>query len=469
MEVETKEFKINPWDYILTIEGSLLLSGAVVRRNPTADRSQYTTPFTVRFSPLGFSSSAWEENGRYESWFPLWNRPASYSEIKYLFSEGRSIVGRRVARTGIEFSRAVGTLGVDRGIDTFERYAFVQRRGKSMAALPVGRFDVRYKPELELLEELDPITQEVDRFLRGFKDPPATFKSAKRVVDEAVFECTRHVEPFAFNALVRSLGRLERLFARRDRHLNPNLFRPLSGLSPRWISLCDDGGVEVRIAAALASIKNTEDVGPLRANMTPLNPAKPWRWAEGKGQCHWVGSSLPERLAGVLRRRMMDAERTSAPRAPIDARIRLSPYDVQSFLTGDCDDMKIEELLWGFCLIDWRRRGVQTLLQQWKYPLSKYPLSRNWCLLKLLHLPERIRDVKIKNEQRIVQLLAAGRTGEASNTAIHRLKVSRLHPFDATYREEIDPVRLSAGLLVPVREIWRLEELVLEKQSKSEG
>ena len=47
MEVETKDFKINPWDFVLTMEGALVLAGAAVRRNPTEDRSRFTTPFTV--------------------------------------------------------------------------------------------------------------------------------------------------------------------------------------------------------------------------------------------------------------------------------------------------------------------------------------------------------------------------------------------------------------------------------------
>jgi CRISPR-associated protein Csx17 len=71
MEIETKEFKINPWDFVLAMEGSLFLAGALARRNPTEDRSQFTIPFTVLFSAVGFSSSAYSESGRYETWLPV--------------------------------------------------------------------------------------------------------------------------------------------------------------------------------------------------------------------------------------------------------------------------------------------------------------------------------------------------------------------------------------------------------------
>ena len=316
MEVETKDFKVNPWDFVLAMEGALVMASAVVRRNPTEERSQFTAPFSARFSSVGFSSSATEETGRQELWLPVWNRPATYPEIKHLFSEGRSTIGRRVARTGLEFSRAVGTLGVDRGIDSFERYAFLERRGKSYVALPAGRIKALYKPKLELINELDPILAVADRFLRMFSNIPATFQSARKNIDESIFKCCRDTSPASFCTLIRSIGRFEKLIAMRDRSKKPMIDRPLFGLSPLWIDYCDDNQVEVRIAAALASIRATGNVGPLRSNMAEINPMNTWRWSEGKGDRHWYGNSLSERLAGVLSRRLMDAERRSAPCIP---------------------------------------------------------------------------------------------------------------------------------------------------------
>ena len=280
-EIETKDFKINPWDFILTLEGALMLSGALVRRNPTDERSNLTTPFTVFFSSVGFSSSAYSETGRRETWLPIWQNPASCAEIEYLFAEGRASIGQKLAQNGIEFSRAVGTLGVDRGVDAFERFAFLERRGKSYVALPAGRIKVRYRPELELLNELDRVIEPAIWFLQAFKTPPATFQSARQNIDEAIFACTQKPEPYSFSKLLRALGNLEKLIALRDRSKDPAMRRPLFGLSPRWIVQSDDGSVEVRLAAALASIRATGKVGPLRSNMAGTNPFKP------QGMEHW--------------------------------------------------------------------------------------------------------------------------------------------------------------------------------------
>ncbi len=464
-EVETKDFKINPWDFILMMEGTLVLSSAVARRHPSDERSQLSAPFTVRFSPVGFTSSEYGERGRNETWLPLWRNPAAYSEIKYLFGEGRSAVGRKMARTGLEFSRAVGMLGVDRGIDSFERYAFLARRGKSYVALPAGRIPVRYRPELELLNEFDFIIAPVDSFLREFKNLPATFESARRQIDEAIFACSQQTDVFRFCDLARAIGRLERLIAVRDRTIVPALNRPMFGLSPRWILQCDDGSIEVRIAAALASIKATGNVGSIRSQMAGVDPSYPPRWGKQIGRQAWQGDSLPERLGGVLMRRLMEAERTSAPCVPIEAELSLSPHDVMLFLWGQYDETKIEELLWGFSIINWQKFGLKNLKKMWMRPLAESVLSRTWCLLKLLHTPEAIRGVKIKREPRIAHLLQAGRIPDACGQALYRLRVSELNPFEVDYEEEPDPARLLASLLIPIREQGQLEKLVLAEKT----
>ena len=173
---------------------------------------------------------------------------------------------------------------------------------------------------------------------------------------------------------------------------------------------------------------------------------------------------MAERLAGVLDRRLMDAARRSVERVPIEASLSVSPHDVMPLLYGECDESKIEELLWAFTIVDWKKAGLRKLWRLWEKPISDNPLSRAWCLLKLLHIPLKIRDKAIiKREPRIVQLLAAGRIKEACEVAIRRLRVSELHPLGVIYEERIDPIRLLACLLVPVKDQWKLESLVLKK------
>ena len=51
------------------------------------------------------------------------------AEVKHLFAEGRAQLGRRQARTAVEFALAVNLLGVSRGVKSFVRYGFLKRNG----------------------------------------------------------------------------------------------------------------------------------------------------------------------------------------------------------------------------------------------------------------------------------------------------------------------------------------------------
>lgn len=468
-EIETKNFKINPCDFVLAMEGSLVMGGAICMRNPTDDRSRFTTPFTVNFSPVGFASSSDLEVGNYETWLPIWKNPAPYAEAEHLFNEGRATIGRKIARTGIDFTRAVSTLGVDRGLGAFERFIYLQRRGQSRVALPAGRIKVQYKPKLLLLNELDSALYPFKSYIATLKNVPAALAVVQRNIDKAIFRCAEFPDPACFNNLIRALGKLERIIATHDLTNKPS--RPLMGLSPAWITLSDDGSPEVRIAASLAAIQPTGGVGPLRSYMTPVDPSKPWQWGRTKSR-HWHGNGLPERLADTLQHRLMDAGRTKANCVPIESHLEVFPHDVMMFVRGDCDDAKTEELLWGYTLIDCRqKKRFKKLRRRWSNPLSEGPLSRAWCLLKLLHTPHKIRRpysakaAEIKIEPRITQLLAADRLTEACDIAIHRLRVSGLHPYRVRYDESIDTIRLLASLLIPTKNQRKLESLVLEEKA----
>lgn len=260
---------------------------------------------------------------------------------------------------------------------------------------------------------------------------------------------------------------MERLLALRDRNKNPKLNTPLFGLSPRWIFLCDDNQPEVRLAAGVASIYGRGKVGPIRTQMAGVDPLNPIQWSRNRNDCYWYGSSLSERLAGVLLRRSMDSERAGIPEFPVQAYLPLDPQDVMPFLLQEYDATKLEELLWGFTLVDWKRTGTRALKMRWNTPVIEYPLSRTWAVIKLLHLTGPVRDVSLKKEPRIAQFLNAGRTPEAAKLAVHRLKIAELRPFEVEYDEQVDPIKLLASLLIPTKNQWQLERLVLQDKTNN--
>ncbi|MCF8025397.1 MAG: type I-U CRISPR-associated protein Csx17 [Desulfobacteraceae bacterium] len=468
MEVETKDFKANPWDYVLSLEGALMMASAIVRRH-SVDQSALTSPFSVRFSPVGFTSSEYTETGANETWLPLWAKPAGYHELKHVFGEGRSSLGRRQSTSGLEFSRAVGSLGVDRGIVAFERYSYLKRRGDTHVAVPVGKIPVKYQPGMELLAELDPITDRLDQFRKGFKNEPATYKTARKQIDEAIFSCALRAEPYQFISLVCAVGQMNRLTGMRDLRKMPKLNRPIYGLSPRWITYCDDGSPEVRIAAAIASIEGNGKIGPVMSNLAGVSPNAPWHWDENKEQQHWVGSYLAERIANLLAYRIMDADRKSVEKIPLSACLEIHAEDAMPFLYGLCDDRKIEDLMWGFAAINWGKTGLKNVRYGWRQPAVQSVVSRTWCLLKLLHIPHDINGKMLKYETRIPRLLLAGRVDEACETAARRLRVSELPPYPVKYGSNYDSVRMLASLIIPLKNREQLAARVLKTKPQTTG
>lgn len=475
--IENKDFPTNPWNFVLTFEGSPVWAGSVTRRQSMLGGRLLASPFTVRASPVGYSSGAASDaaTARAEIWTPLWDRPASYPEVRSFLSEGRAEVGTRPARVGIEFAEAASSLGVDRGISQFVRYALLKRRGDSYVALPTGRFNVRFRSESDLIRELNPLTAQFDGFVRGMGDNcPASLKSARRNIDSAIYELLLHSGSSWTQALVRSIGVAEQLLARRP--VNKSTRRPIVGLSPRWIEAADDGSVEVRLAASLASIRGEGKVGPLRASLAPIDPLKPWLWAERGYQTAWRGNSLAARLAEVLARRMMDAERLGSGNNPVFGALRLNPHDIAVFIEGEVNEQLLEDLLFGFTWVNWRHQAAAEVLakinRRWSQPVSQRIVPRAWALLKLLFLPGPFRvngaDVRLRAESSIVPLLRADRIGDACEAAARRLYTSGLAPLRARFPDAADGPRIAAALIFPVRSSTELMALVVAPPARNQ-
>lgn len=480
--IENKdEFKANPWAFILTFEGTIPWASSVVKSKNLKNRgdSLLRSPFTVRSVQVGYNSSAGNEKSRAEIWAPIWKNPTNYREIKSFLSEGRANVGRNMAANSIEFAEAVRSLGVDRGISDFVRYNLLERRGKSYLALPAGLFNVHYKQESDLMRELNPLLSQVDSTLGG-DNIPTSFKSARRKIDEKIYDSLLYGGKTNVKSLISAIGQFEKLISRSGSTSEPIIRRPISGLSPRWIEFADDGSLEVRIAAAIASIRSTGGVGPIRANLSPVDPKRPSQWSTGRGQFSWEGNSIYARLSSVLARRMMDAERLGVNHNPLWGAIRLSAKDINAFIEGHIDESLVENLIFGFSWIDWNKKNDldelnKTLFEKdkkWNVPVKASIVLRSYALLKLLFMPDGIKkaDVRviIKPESSIIPLLRAGRIKDACTIADRRLRTQNFIPFTSSFPDRGNGLQISAALMIPIRDEWRLKKLVLrEEQDKN--
>lgn len=182
--------RVNPWDFVLMLEGMLVLMPGITRRGEMG-KVGVAAPFTAsRPSMAGYGSAA-DEKVRAELWIPLWRRPVGLGELQVLFREGRAKVSSggqlRTAKTGVDFVRAVTNLGVARGISAFHRYGFQERNGLSYFAVSLNRFKSPPKPQRDPLQAIDSWLQQFLRLAEEEKTP-ASIRRAGRLLENAIVE-----------------------------------------------------------------------------------------------------------------------------------------------------------------------------------------------------------------------------------------------------------------------------------------
>jgi CRISPR-associated protein Csx17 len=152
---------VNPWGYVLLIEGALLFASSAVRRNQFA-ASRAAMPFTVFGSPDGSDSGAAGEESRGEVWAPLWRQDCTLAEIRQLFADARASWRGRPARRAADFYAAElhyrdkpiamvsrvepGSGTTDRWTSEFRRHRINERRTHSR---PGAGLRLQFTEEIE--------------------------------------------------------------------------------------------------------------------------------------------------------------------------------------------------------------------------------------------------------------------------------------------------------------------------------
>jgi CRISPR-associated protein Csx17 len=457
---------VNPWDFVLALEGALILTAAATRRLEASLGGALSYPFTVK--PTGAGSGASdpsdEQPARGEIWLPVWRSPATYREIAALFREGRATVGRRTAADGFDFRRAVASLGVDRGIDSFARYAFTMRSGRAYLATPLGRVRVEREAKDDLLVELDR-----DRYLETLRRAarkdgcPSALASQVRRLEEAIFAMLGSATPrrVAVQEVLVRLGEIERMagssrFARDDAYV-----RPVPWLSERWVIEADDGSDELRLAAALAGL--SWQPCPLRAHVARVGPNKErgWEALEWKAESSLAtfGGSASS-LAATLDRRLLAAETSARETSidPLDGRCRAELAALAAFVRGEVDLGRLGDLAAGFSLVrvpgalerrEIARRAAAGL------PAALATLITAFSPLGLLSYLEILpAGATVARPRRVISLLLADRVSEAVAIAWQSLRLAGMRlplpPPNAIKAGALPGRRLAAALLFPL-------------------
>jgi len=358
---------VNPWGYVLFVEGALLFAASVVRRNQHA-AGRAAMPFTVQGSPDGSASGATGEESRGEVWAPVWTRPFTLSEIEQVFTEARASWRGRPARRAVDFYAATRTLGVARGISEFTRYGLQRRNGLAFAAVPLARVDVREHAEVRLAADVE---DWASRF--GGSDRSAAVSQAARGFESAHLAYARDGGALQLARMLAALTALEQAVGRsgRTRDASPVRYTPPAR---RFLDVLRQAETpELRVAVGLASCATMP--GPdqaaapsrtLRQILLPIDPPVPGDRSRANGR--WrdaplvpgLGSrGLSQVLADVLvwRCRTAADERGEEKFRGVTTfrlGIPVPATDLHALASGQLDEQALDLFLRACLALSWR-------------------------------------------------------------------------------------------------------------------
>ena len=386
---------VNPWDYLLMIEGSLLFACGIVKRGESNLNGELSYPFSVRASGAGYGTASKneEKSTRAELWVPIWSAPVNYRALRSLFSEGRSNVERRRARDGTDFVRAVATLGVDRGIDSFQRFGFLERNGRAYFAVPLGRFMVRRNPQADLLASIDGWLARF-RSRAEDKEAPASVRRVVTNLDNAIIQLCTEENAQSVQSMLITLGECERVLGVSSKWTKENHIPPIPPLRADWFLKGDDGTPEYRIAASVALLSRSfvhdgvTTIIPIRsmvesAVIARRNRYTDVRWSD-EGRSPIIEDDAVKLFNELMNNGLKDHLKQGAEGYANDSPIKASAQDVLHFLSGGLDDGRIVKLFRGLVLLDpfASYRGRRAAASDEEYPGSAY------SLLKLCHVKD---------------------------------------------------------------------------------
>lgn len=463
---------VNPMDFILMLEGTVVFTSSVSRRLGSSETSRAASPFTVNARGAAYESASPSDKGaRGEQWMPLWSRPSPHTELRRLLAEGRAQLGARSVREPLDLARAVQRLGTARGIRAFQRYGYIERNGQSNLAVPLGRIEVADRPSgnLACLDDLDSWLRGLRRESRNPNAPKHLGATEKRLADALFAVSARPDDKELWQGVLLRLADVEQTIAKG----NGFPAGPVPPLRPEWATACDDGTAEFRLALAFAlqssgfrGIDRTP-VDPIRRHWLPLEEGQRRFATTGTGSAprldnpsgvvahgqHGVADAI-----AVVERRLVEAAQRGERHLPLRAASGAAAgvADVARLVAGSVDldrTLALSRALMAMnraARADGRIRIETPAEEDVDWP------DDAWLAIRLCALPWPLTTpigfkLDLGTDPTLVRLLAAGNGGAAFELAARRLGAAGVRCTVRVAATSPDTARLwAAALAFPI-------------------
>lgn len=450
---------LNPWDFILMMEGAVLFTAATARRLQAGRRARAVAPFAVASGAASYpSASAADESPRGEQWMPLWTQPATLAELSHVLAEGRAQIGADPAGAPLDLARAVVRMGTARGLQSFQRYGYIERNGQSNLAVPIGRFVVpdHAEPEIACLDDIDLWLRRLRREARGDKAPARLVAAEQRLTETLLDLTQRPLEPARWQTALLCMAEIEALQLKGA----GAKAGPLPRLRPRWAQLADDGSAELRLSVAFAlqgtTASRSSQWDGVRTHWlgTKGEPAVPSTDAQAnRSRCVMQGRRGIDDAIAVVERRLVEAAQSGFRRLPLEpggGAAHASIADVARVVRGEVDLDR--------CLS--MARALMALDRQTCTRLRLLPASEGeapddaWIAIRLALLPWPLPEPDGRDpgcDPAIVRRLRGGDVAGALQLAARRLRVAGIIcPVTASIGDADAAHRYAAALAFPI-------------------
>lgn len=413
---------VNPWDFILMMEGALLFSGGLIHRSPL-DEGRPSFPFSFRSLAAGYGSASPEEKTRGEVWLPIWFGWAGTFAIRRLLRDGRldtvSVHGSRVAphsaENALEAAEAAMTYGFQAGLERFQRIVIAQRNGLAFGATEVGSIYVSDRTEIRDLSAAVRFWLGQVRRNKALSEQPGCAKALNEY-DGALIRYaslrpgSTQMRAQALQDILCALASLDRAVARSlgDR----GEIRPIPTIpSTLWAGLDLERSIEHRLATAYGALGWNHTDDRLRPDIFPLErDGKGWRYGI-RPRVGWIAGDIPTTLLQIASHRARVSRSLGRPAFVTNA--GLAAEDLAGIADGvePLDMERLGRLIEAYALID---------------PPKSRP-EQSDIRLGLLPAPFAVLRLAIDNQNaqpdRVLALLAADRPAEALDFAYNRLRI----------------------------------------------